>query len=289
MMTRRCIVWIGGLILLLNLSACLPTDLTAPGDFPFSSLVELGRQVDLPFIHLEKMDENSPTGGHCSSASGPTIDGSGTLSTETRSVGDFSQVILAGWGSVVIKQTGEHDLSIRADENLLPYLETRVEGDQLWLSMADGVCLQPGDTTVTYFVAVDDLDLVQIIGAGQVQMDELTADELIIRLDGSGQIIMTGLDIGKLETQFNGTGMIDLAGNADFQIVNLNGVGQYQAAGLQANSVSVKLNGTGNIAIWAISNLAVEMNGLGTVSYIGDPQINHAISGLSDIQRIRTK
>ena len=54
------------------------------------------------------------------------VTGTGDLATEARETGAFDGVALTGGFRVVIRQGGSHKLELRADRNLLPYIETRV-------------------------------------------------------------------------------------------------------------------------------------------------------------------
>src|SRR4030095_14010684 len=62
-----------------------------------------------------------------------TVKGSGIARQESRQVHDFSEMSLSGSGEVFIEQTGKESLTIEADDNLLPYLETEVQGGALTL------------------------------------------------------------------------------------------------------------------------------------------------------------
>src|SRR5262245_44045700 len=53
------------------------------------------------------------------------VDGSGTPKTETRAVKDFTAISFSGVGKVIIEQTGTESLSVTADDNILPLLESR--------------------------------------------------------------------------------------------------------------------------------------------------------------------
>lgn len=271
------------LLIVLIISSCIPVGFTLPERIAWPSLAELEREFNLPVLHIEDTERTTSYHRKCSKDNSFEIKGTGTPSQETRPVGYFSEVVLTGLGSIQLEQGERPSLTVQADENLLPYLETKVEGDQLKLGIADGICIQQSDVGVTYFVTVKDLDLLYIIGAGDVQLDRFEAETLNIQLDGSAHISMNTLNVGSVETRFNGTGTIELAGYADSQSVHLNGVGQYQAGDLISESTQIELNGTGNVEVWAVDDLQVEMNGVGTVSYFGNPELSTSTSGLAGI------
>jgi hypothetical protein len=277
------------LLIVLSISSCIPYGFSLPGEIELPSLAALEREFDLPVIHIETSERSTSFQQKCIDDTTLELTGSGTSRVETRTVDHFSEVVLAGLGSIQLVQGEQPGVTVQADANLLPYLETKVERDQLKLGIADGVCIRQSEVGVNYFVTVKDLDLLHIIGVGDVQLDRLDVKTLRIQLDGSAHIAMSALQVGLLETLFNGTGAIELAGNVDSQFVNLNGIGQYQAGDLISNSAHIKLNGTGNVEVWTIDNLQVEMNGIGTVSYFGDPELSTSTSGLAGIMRLGEK
>src|SRR5579871_539987 len=71
------------------------------------------------------------------------VTGSGVVRSETRQVSGFDTVTLDGVGKVVITQNGHETLTVRAEDNLLPLLRTRVVNGTLRLGTAPGVNLRP--------------------------------------------------------------------------------------------------------------------------------------------------
>ena len=60
----------------------------------------------------------------------PAIKGDGVIKTENRPISEFSKVVVTG-GYQIKWSGGKPALSISADENLLPLVETVVNGDTL--------------------------------------------------------------------------------------------------------------------------------------------------------------
>jgi hypothetical protein len=276
-------------ILVLGLSACLPFAVTLPDTIDLPSITMLERKFDLPFIHLGSSERSTSFKQSCSSSQAREIQESGIALVESRSIGAFSSIKLTGIGSIEIKQGERAQVSVRADTNLMPFLETELKGDQLVLGIADGICFSHSEIGVTYLITVKDLDLLHISGAGDVQLDQVNLERLRIQLDGSAHIVTTDLQLDILETEFNGTGVIELAGQVNSHIVDLNGVGQYLAGDLLSQSTRIKLNGTGSIEVWALEDLYIELNGIGAVSYFGQPEVSTANSGWAGITHLGPK
>jgi hypothetical protein len=281
--------WLSVFLLALSATACLPVAISLPSHIELPSIKELEQTLDLPLIRLEPPENPATPKRKCSEDTPLVLRGSGLIKTETRVVEPFTQLVLTGLGDIFVEQGSPTSLEVKADENLLPYITTSVDTGQLILGIQEGVCILQSEIGVQYFITVQDLDLLTIIGAGSIQVDQLKTQYFTIQLDGSAQIVMTGVDVKTIQTDINGAGTLKLTGSAETQIVNLNGFGQYQAGELECRWTDITLNGTGDIDVWAVSGLEVELNGLGSVSYYGDPALNTSTSGLAGIERLGAK
>jgi len=74
-----------------------------------------------------------------------------------------------------------------------------------------------------------------------------------------------------------------------FNAVRLDGAGNYQGADLASRSTAIEINGLGNGIVRASETLHITINGGGTVSYYGSPQVSQSITGLGDIKNLGEK
>ena len=93
-----------------------------------------------------------------------------------------------------------------------------------------------------------------ISGSGDVQIADLSADEVTAKIGGSGEI--------------------DLAGHAAAQDVTISGSGKYRAGDLCSESVKVKISGSGDATVCATEDLDSNISGSGSVDYYGRPAVN---------------
>ncbi|MAT99721.1 MAG: DUF2807 domain-containing protein [Anaerolineaceae bacterium] len=202
----------------------------------------------------------------CTDDNGPveTVRGSGNVITEGREVSGFTAVSLQGMGKLQIDQTGSESLSITADDNLLPYIETRVRGNKLIISV-QGNTLFSNVTELTYHVTVANIDSVELDGAGEIEVSHLDADEWQVNLDG--------------------TGSITASGQANKQTVEIIGAGAYTADELASQEATVRHSGAGMAVVQVSNQLDVRIDGLGTVEYIGDPEVTQTINGLGTVRQ----
>lgn len=192
------------------------------------------------------------------------VNGSGNVVTEEREASDFTSVSLQGIGELFVDQTGTESVTITADDNLLPYIETRVSGDKLIISIQRNTTFSDV-AELTYHVTVAELDGLELDGLGKINADNLNGETLTVNLDGAGGIIISG--------------------EVDRQTVEINGAGGYDAADLKSQEAKVTHNGAGLAVVQVSDQLDATINGIGTVEYIGDPQVTKDVSGLGSVRQ----
>jgi len=194
--------------------------------------------------------------------SGPAVRGSGVLASESRDVSGFSQVRVDGSGDVVIDQTGTESVSVEAESNLLPLLETRVSNGVLHVGPKPNVNIHP-TKPVRFLVTVKNLT-----GVG---------------ISGSGSVRATAIDTDKLTADISGSGSATLAGRADDVVLRVSGSGSYDASRLQSRNVKVDISGSGDAEVNANNHLDASISGSGSVHYSGRPQVTQHVSGSGSI------
>jgi hypothetical protein len=202
----------------------------------------------------------------CDGRIGPltVVRGSGNVVSEAREVSGFSAVTLAGVGQLVIDQSGSESLTITADDNLLPYIETSVRGNTLLISIRNNTTFNDV-SALTYHLTVDDLSKLQ--------------------LDGGGDITVTDLQAEDWSLEVNGAGRITVSGEVNRQNVEINGAGSYEAAELKSREATIENSGAGGAVVQVSDLLDVTISGIGSVEYIGDPEVREDISGLGTVRR----
>lgn len=215
--------------------------------------------------------------------------GSGILKTETRDVSGFTGVTLAGFGDLTITQGDTEGLTITAEDNLLPLLQTTVQNGMLTIALTTpNISIFP-TRDVKFDLKVKNLSSFQLSGAGNVTTSALTADTLTVGTSGAGAIKLAGLNTKTLTVSITGAGSTNVAGTSDTLTATLNGLGSLTAGDLKANTVSVTINGAGSATVWAAQNLTAGIGGAGSVNYYGSPQVKQNISGVGSVKSLGNK
>ena len=216
------------------------------------------------------------------------VRGSGGLITEVRRVSGFNQIDLSGIGTLIIEQGSTETLHISADENILPYLESRVSGRTLHLGVEEFVNVRPNQEVI-YRLTVKDIESLEASGLGNIEIKALRAWQLQLEISGSGSIQIGDLQADTLYLDISGLGNVKVAGKVDVQNIEISGAGNYMAGDLTSRSAQIEISGSGNAQVWATDVLGVVISGMGSLDYYGSPSLNTGTSGLGKIHSLGDK
>ena len=212
------------------------------------------------------------------------VRGSGETAIEQRSESGFDAVALRGIGTLYIEQGDEESVEIEAEDNLLPYLETRVEGTKLIIGTKSRVSLRP-TRPVIIRVTMNHLDRLEISGSGDADGNGLSVDDLAIVVSGSGNVELSELDARSLRVRISGSGTVSVSGAAEAQNLTISGSGDYRSNDLATAEASVRITGSGSADISASDSLEATISGSGSVRYWGSPTVESTVTGSGSIRQ----
>jgi hypothetical protein len=193
-----------------------------------------------------------------------TIRGSGDLITETRSVTGFDEISVEGFGEVIVEVGPAESLTVEAEDNVIPYLITRVSGGTLKIGAE-------GDTSFR--------DVEQPVF--RITMPELTG----VSISGSGSVTATGIDTDSFDVSISGSGDVHPEGRVIDLSVSISGSGEFDGENLRSADAAVDISGSGSATVDAADTLDIEIGGSGNVTYLGDPAITQSIGGSGTVRR----
>ena len=212
------------------------------------------------------------------------ITGSGRVETETRAVPGFTGIEVEGSGNVTLSQGVRQQLSVEADDNILPAVTTKVEGGILHLGFAPGTRIT-GMTRLEFRITAPEIRGITISGSGNVRTATvLRGDSLALRIGGSGSIDGE-IDVRSLESDIGGSGSIRVRGRAGSQTVAINGSGSVEARELSSLTSDVQVNGSGNVTVTATETISIGLSGSGDVFYGGTAAVTIRSSGSGTIRK----
>lgn len=195
--------------------------------------------------------------------------GSGRSATETRSVGTFSAISMRDDIDVRVRAGGSESVQVTADDNLLPWLETVVDGGTLHIQWKRGESVRPrSGTSVT--VTVRRLEAVACAGSGDLVVEALKTPALVLSISGSSDATLRELDAdGLFKVSIAGSGDVHARGKAARLEVSIAGSGDVDARGMVVDDASISIAGSGDADVSARKTVAVSIAGSGDVRFGG--------------------
>lgn len=189
------------------------------------------------------------------------VRGSGTFTRDTRTVGNFDRLVVAGAADVVASIGPQASVTVGGDDNLLRYVTTKVSGGKLVVDTTKDV--RPRKKLVVRIVAPA-LNSIVVSDWGDVNVTGLNADKLSVTTSGEGDVTVSGV-AGKLKAIVDGEGDLD-------------------TSGLIAKDVVVRVGDEGDASVYASASLDAQADGDGDIEYSGSPsKVNKSSDGEGDI------
>lgn len=218
-----------------------------------------------------------------------TLTGSGRMATESRAVSGFNALAISVPGKVQLTQGGTESLTITADDNVLPYIETLVDKGTLRIRFrepARGKGLTVNRAKISVTLAARDMEAISIGGSADVTAGPLKATRLAVNIGGSGSLDIGSVEAGDVSVRIGGSGGLTVRGGQAHRLeVAIGGSGEMKAAKLQSRSAKVNVAGSGDVTLWASDTLKAAVAGSGGIRYYGDPKVERAIVGSGDVRR----
>ena len=227
---------------------CIAGSISIEGE---SGRIEInGIDVD----RIESINVNTNTNSGC-------VEGSGVKSIHKREVAPFNKIDISGVFDANIECQKEQCVEVTSDDNILPYIVTKVKGSTLFATVIKSICPKSG---LELNVSVDNIERISV--------------------DGASDVIISGVDNKGLVMDLDGSGDISASGKTGEFIANTSGSIDLNAKELRSEKVRISVSGASDSTVYASKRLEVDINGVGDIYYYGDPEeILENISGVGEI------
>ena len=205
------------------------------------------------------------------------IEGNHNLTSESRYESGFSEIKSSSDINVYIEQDSAFDIVVEAEENLLPYIETKLDHSCLEIEIKHGRNLI-NHYPINVFVKGPYFSEISLSGSGNIICDTLDYNNIYFKLSGSGDISAVAY-CDKTEVKISGSGKVTLSGQASQTDYKISGSGKIKAFGMETGDAFCNISGSGDIYVFVNDLLDVNISGSGTVYYRGTPQVVVTISG----------
>lgn len=211
------------------------------------------------------------------------IDGNGKLTSQTRTLKDFSAIDVSGSYVVdVVTNSSSPSITINGDENLLPYIKTEVSGSTLTIKTADNIVINPSKR-FSLTVNTKDLQSLSTTGAISANIGQAVSQNFSIKAFGTVDLTAR-ITAEKLSVDTSGTTQLTLAGKTNILNIHSSGTGNIGARNLLSDTTVINSNGAGTIIVNAANSLQITVNGSTAVNYYGTPKIQQSIRGSAQVK-----
>ncbi|MGF6850011.1 hypothetical protein QFZ51_005246 [Chitinophaga sp. W3I9] len=213
------------------------------------------------------------------------ITGNGNVKEESRNASAFTDISTSGVYKVIIEQGNTHSIRVEAEDNLLPYIQTDIAGDELTIHTKKGYNIQP-TKEIKVYITLQKVDKLSASGAGGfTSKGKLTSDRIQLRFSGAAG---ADLDIRthELKVGVSGASNIVLKGNTDKADYGISGSADISALDLATDDAKIGISGTGKADVFVQKKLEIGISGMGKVKYKGEPNVTQSVSGMGKISKI---
>lgn len=212
------------------------------------------------------------------------VHGSGVAGTEKRTVVSFSKIDVSGGLKVILTQDSSSTVTVTADDNLLKYIKTEIEGNKLHVYTTRNIQSQ---TQVLISIGLKQLESLEASGAVEVlSVGRITTKDLDLAFSGSTNV---DLDISAADVHTDGSGSTELKlkGQAASHHVTLSGSGDIDALDFVVGKYDIETSGASHCRINVLKDLGVHSSGSSEIEYRGSPSnVSSDKSGSASITKI---
>ncbi|MHA2399014.1 MAG: head GIN domain-containing protein [Promethearchaeota archaeon] len=218
------------------------------------------------------------------------------MTSEKRDVKNFDQVYLKvrHEAELTITQDKQESLTIIAPKDILERIESTVKDGILMISsrgkwfekVGDAVRTSVTRNVIKYNLLVKNLKYLEIAGLVRTTATGIKSDSLWLQLSGAGNVNITDLETKNLEVTLPGAGRITLMGKTLEQKITVKGAGEYYAPKLESKKTTLTVQGVGSTTVWVTEEFDVTVQGLGNVSYYGEPKVTSNMPNIGKLNSL---
>lgn len=231
------------------------------------------------------------------------IDGNGDVETEVRDAVPFTAIANEASFHVTFIQGPEYTITVEAESNILPYIETKIRGGALEIGTIRGThCLnytRHPIITVTAPVISEIVNsgsgdflagplsgtsvMIVSSGSGDITAGTLTGSEVSIVMSGSGNVMTDDVAATTMKATLSGSGDLTMTGEAVSCRYVVSGSGSVFSRYFATDAATVTISGSGSVYTIIHDHLDAVLSGSGNIYLQGDPAISLTRTGSGQI------
>ncbi len=175
--------------------------------------------------------------------------GSGNVIEEEREISGVSSVSLATSGVMNVTFGDREELIIRAEDNLMQYIEVENKNGNLFIDIKDGYHLKQKEK-IEYMLTVPSLEGVRLMSSGDINLPDVSEKEFWAEVMSSGDLTMDDLDTRVFELKIMSSGDVIIGDlKADKFEAEIMSSGDFEAMIVDVPEVDLVLLSSGDVHI----------------------------------------
>lgn len=198
-----------------------------------------------------------------------TVHGNHNVVKQERQAGRFTGIKVSTGIDVYLKQGDKESISVEADENLLEYIKTEINGDVLNI-YSDANIREARMENV--YVTIKDIKSLRTSSAGDIIGEtHMTTDDLELSASSAGDIKLE-VTAKSIRVDISSSGNVTLDGTAERLDAELSSAGDLNAFELSVKEADVSVSSAGDADINVSDKLTARASSAGDINYTGDPK-----------------
>lgn len=211
------------------------------------------------------------------------VKGNGKITTVTRNLDSFDRLSVGGSFNVELVYGKQEKVVITGEENIIPYLETEVDGNKLRIKFKRNTNIKT-TRKLTVVVTYNSLESIALGGSGNITgKNTIKTDDMKLSIGGSGNIDVA-IDSRYSSASVSGSGDIHVEGNTEQLKCSIAGSGSIKAYDLSTQELKASIAGSGSIRTTVKERIKASIAGSGSIYYKGNPKyIDTKSAGSGDV------
>lgn len=223
----------------------------------------------------------------CREIFGRRVRGSGHITSQNRSTGNYNSIDVSGAIDVYVTQDSAYTVKVETDDNLQEYLDVYTDGNVLRIHPADRINFN-SSRGVKVYVSGPMFKSLEASGAcNYYSQNQLSSSEKIrVGLSGSSDAKLD-LNTPRIEADLSGASTLDLKGQTKDFDVQGSGSSDIKCFDLLTENTKIDVSGASDAEVSASLKLEVDASGSSDIKYKGNPTISQSVSGASSIKKVQ--
>ena len=212
------------------------------------------------------------------------ITGSGNIISDKRITGDFTGISVGGDFQVELSTGSATEVTVEADDNVMPYIETRVSSGVLKIRTKNLHSYSNVHMKI-YITAPDITDINVSASADLIAKDILKSDRSISFHASSSGTITAEVEAPEVANSASSAATIKITGKTKSYTADASSGADLKAADLLSENTNVTVSSGASAHVYASINLTANASSGGNISYRGGANVQKTSSSGGSVNR----